>query len=70
MDTMIRDLRFAVRRLRRAPGFTLIALLSLALGVGANTAAFSLVQTLILAVLLGLTNWLSRGAAQSSARVG
>ena len=35
-----------------------------------KTAAFSLVQTLILGVLLGLTNWLSRGAAQSSARTG
>ena len=35
-----------------------------------KTAAFSLVQTVILAVLLGMTNWLSRGAAQGSARSG
>ena len=35
-----------------------------------KTAAFSLVQTAILGVLLGITSWLSRGAAQSAARTG
>ena len=52
---------------------TVMAVLLLDYYEGGNvgkTAAFSLVQTLILAVLLGMTNWLSRGAAQSSARVG
>jgi iron(III) transport system permease protein len=52
---------------------TVMAVLLLDYYEGGNigkTAAFSLVQTAILAVLLGLTNWLSRGSAQGSARVG
>lgn len=52
---------------------TVMAVLLLDYYEGGNigkTAAFSLVQTVILAVLLGVTNWLSRGAAQGSARVG
>ena len=52
---------------------TVMAVLLLDYYEGGNigkTAAFSLVQTAILAVLLGITNWLSRGAAQGSARVG
>ncbi|MGH7554133.1 MAG: ABC transporter permease, partial [Longimicrobiales bacterium] len=48
METLVRDVRYAGRRLRKTPGFTLIALLSIALGVGANTAIFSLIDALIL----------------------
>src|SRR5438046_6392029 len=45
---MIADLRFALRQLLKTPGFTLLALLTLALGIGLNTAIFSLINDLFL----------------------
>src|SRR2546427_6741661 len=51
LDTVLRDLKYTIRMLARSPGFTAVAVLTLALGIGANTAIFSLLDQILLRLL-------------------
>lgn len=57
LEDLFRDLQYAFRQLRSNPGFTVVTILVLALGIGANAAVFSVINTVLLRPLPFLDSW-------------
>jgi len=66
MNGVLNDLRFTVRRLRKSPGFTAVAIITLGLGIGANTFIFSVVNAAVFHP--GLLNSVNDGTADCELR--
>jgi putative ABC transport system permease protein len=77
LEEFLKDIRFAIRQLQKSPGFNAAAVLSLALGIGANTAILTLIESTLLRPIpvkhgeqLRLLTWLGRGGGWVAPNLG